>query len=183
MRKSGKWTVPSKYGRSWSRAHCSISRASRSGRPSLSARPAILLLQPFLVLPLELAVEDDAADVGALRLAGARPRACRRDRAARRGIARARGSRPPRSLVRAHRARSRRWASRRWRPRSVSVRTRSRPSRRHELVESLVSKMPEVWLARVADSSRDSRRSRSATTRNAPMVASVRLSSPFSSYR
>ena len=35
----GKWTCPSKYGRSCSRAHSRISCSSRSGRPSLSDRP------------------------------------------------------------------------------------------------------------------------------------------------
>jgi hypothetical protein len=51
------------YGSSCSAAHWRISSSERSGRPSLSDRLAVVLLQELLILPLQLLFEHDAVDI------------------------------------------------------------------------------------------------------------------------
>ena len=65
MRKSGNCTEPSRHGRSCSRAHASISRRSRSGRPSLSGRSRFRSCRNCWYSRLSSLFQDDSTDVGA----------------------------------------------------------------------------------------------------------------------
>ena len=65
MRRSGKWTSSSKYGRSCSSAQSRISSVSPIRVPVVVGTVAIPLVEPRLVLALELVVEDDALDASA----------------------------------------------------------------------------------------------------------------------
>ena len=146
------------------------------------APAAIVLLQPFLVFALEFVIEDDATDVGTLF---AQPLFFAKIGAIQMGVMR----QLPRSTdVRIERSRPLVVAVTAMRlqqmaPRPVNVTARSRPSSETNRTSPSSRRWSRLWSRESNVSSRESRRSRSDTTRNAPTVASDRLSSPFSSYR